>query len=192
MDISEKFRILQERFMLMDSERRKAERKLFFDTKHGIWGPSSMLDAYELFLRMGLDERKGFADLGSGDGRIALVAALFTESLGIEGDITLYAIATRIRDELLYLIPELARCEIINGDYTTAELSHYEVLFIFADHAWSPDFERKLQRECKGVLLSYNNIFPPRTLKKGKTYWLQQLPIVSYPLNAAEKDLFVR
>jgi hypothetical protein len=164
--------------------------KPFFDTTHGIWGASSMLDAFELFLKIRLEERKGFVDLGSGDGRIALLAALFTESCGIEADAELCMTAAKIKEELQEKIPELARCTLIKADYMTHSLSQYSILFTFADHAWSPDFEQKLLDECKGILLSYNRIFLPKKLRKGKTYWIQQLPIISYPLNIDEEDLF--
>jgi hypothetical protein len=190
MDIYDKFKIIEARFKALDDGTRARLGKPFFDTEHGIWGASAMDHCFELFMRIRLDERKGFVDLGSGDGRIVLIAALFTDSCGIEGDDELSATASRIREELLQQIPELARCQLRSADYTREDLSAYDTLFTFADHPWNPDFERKLENECKGVLLSYNKIFLPNTLKKGKTYWVQQLPIISYPLNVEEEDLF--
>jgi hypothetical protein len=192
MDIDEKFRIIERHFSALDAKRRTEGKHLFHDTAHGIWGPSSMLDAYELFIRMRLDEKNGFVDLGSGDGRIALIAALFTKSCGIEGDNALSAIAEEARKTLMGRVPELKRCEITCGDYTRKDLSRFDVLFTFADHPWSASFEQKLLRECTGVLLSYNKIFLPTRLTKGRTYWIQQLPIVSYPLNKNDEDLFAR
>jgi hypothetical protein len=190
MDIADAYRIIERRYRELDAKTKEAHGKLFFDTKFGIWGASSMLDAYELFLRMHLDQRKSFVDLGSGDGRIALIAALFTESCGIEGDAALSAIAVQIKNELLPQIPELSRCNFISADFTAADLSGFEVLFTFADHTWSAAFEEKLQHECKGILLSYNRIFLPQKLRKGRTYWVQQLPIVTYALNTEERPLF--
>jgi hypothetical protein len=186
MDLEQKFRIIQDRFRQLDEETKKLHGKPFFDTAHGIWGASSLLDIYDLFLKIKLDERKALVDLGSGDGRVSMVAALFTKSLGIEGDAKLSAIASRIKNELLHEIPELSRCHLKCADYTAEDLSEFEILFTFADHVWDMSFEEKLQNTCNGYLLSYNNIFLPQKLKKGKTYWVQQLPIISYPLNTDE------
>lgn len=192
MDIDDKFKIIERHFASRDNERRGEGKPLHHDTAHGIWGPSSTLDAYELFTRMRLDERDGFVDLGSGDGRIALIASLFTHSKGIEGDASLHDIAVLAKKELLPQIPELARCEFVHGDYTHDNLSKYAVLFAFADHTWDEGFERRLLRECSGILLSYNKIFLPSVLKKGRTFWIQQIPIVSYPLNVPDEDIFIR
>ena len=84
MDIEDKFRIIERRFNELDSQTKAKLGKPFFDTTHGIWGASSMLDAYYIFLRIKLDEKKGFVDLGSGDGRVAFIAALFTNSCGMK------------------------------------------------------------------------------------------------------------
>jgi hypothetical protein len=192
MDLYDKFKIIEAYFAKLDEEKRKESIKLHFDTQYGIWGPSSMLDVFELFGKMKLDEKKHFLDLGSGDGRIVLIAALFTDAAGIEGDDKLDAMAKDIKNILIGKIPELARASFMCADYTQANLAKYDVLFTFCDHAWDPDFERKLQRECTGVLLSYNRIFLPEILKKGKTYWMQQLPIVTYWLNRDEHDLLAR
>jgi hypothetical protein len=190
MDIEEKFRIIERHYKEVDEKVKAKEGKPFFDTTHGIWGASCMLDVYELFLKIKLNERKGFVDLGSGDGRIALIAALFTDACGIEADLSLCEIAKRVQKDLVHKIPELLRCVFVHADYTKINLSKYNILFTFADHSWSADFEKKLLNECQGTLLSYNKIFLPKMLKKGKTYWIQQLPIISYPLNTEEEVLF--
>jgi hypothetical protein len=192
MDIYDKFKIIESYFKTLDEKTKKIHGKPFFDTKFGIWGASGTLDVFELFIKTKLDERKGFVDLGSGDGRIVLIAALFTNSLGVEGDERLHRVAEEAKVELIKKIPELERCKLKNADYTKENLSKYEILFTFCDHKWNEEFEKKLQNECKGTLLSYNNIFLPEKLKKGKTYWMQQIPIVSYPLNIKENDLFTQ
>jgi hypothetical protein len=189
MDIYDKFKIIEAYFKELDEKTKQKHGKPFFDTTHGIWGATSMLDAFELFMKLSLDEKKGFVDLGSGDGRIVFIAGLFTEATGIEADPQLNATALQAKGHLTKKLPELERCILINADYTTVQLHTYEILFTFCDHAWSPNFEEKLQKECKGVLLSYNRIFLPEKLKKGKTYWMQQIPIISYHLNTPEKDL---
>ena len=190
MDLYEKFKIIESYFKKLDEKVREEHVKLHFDTSFGIWGPSSMLDAFEILMRMKLDERKGFVDLGSGDGRIVLIAALFTDAKGIEGDWKLHEAAELAKSTLIAEVPELARASFTCGDYTQEDLAAYEVLFTFCDHKWDASFEQRLERDCKGVLLSYNRIFLPERLSKGKTYWMQQVPIVTYWLNKEEEDLF--
>ena len=190
MDLYDKFKIIESYFKKLDETVRAKHVKLHFDTKFGIWGPSSMLDTFEIFVKMRLDERKGLVDLGSGDGRIVLIASLFTNATGIEGEPSLHDIAEKAKKELVQQIPELERATFTNADYTQENLSQYEILFTFCDHAWDASFEQKLERECNGVLLSYNRIFLPERLKKGKTYWMQQIPIVTYWLNREEENLY--
>lgn len=50
------------------------------DTGEGYWAMAVADDVYELFKRMNLQEYKSFIDIGSGDGKVALIAALFTKS----------------------------------------------------------------------------------------------------------------
>jgi hypothetical protein len=190
MDLYDKFKLIESYFKSVDDAIRERNKRLHFDTQYGIWGPSSMLDTFELFMKMKLDEMRGLVDLGSGDGRIVLIAALFTNACGIEGEASLSEKAEKAKAELQERIPELARANFVTGDYTKEDLSGYEVLFTFCDHKWDPSFEQKLQRECTGVLLSYNRIFLPERLAKGRTYWMQQIPIVTYWLNREEKELY--
>jgi SAM-dependent methyltransferase len=185
--IDKKFELLCHRYTQEDERAKRLHDKPFFDTEKGIWGASSMLDVFAIFTRMGLDERKAFVDLGCGDGRIALLAALFVESVGVEYDKALCETAERIRRELLPSVPELARCRFVWGDYVSMDLSHYDTLFMYADHPFDAAFERKLLRECAGVLLCYNKIFLPKILKKGPTVWNQQVPVVTYPLGAGAR-----
>src|SRR3989344_9460672 len=110
MDIYEKFKIIEHRFKQLDEEIRRENRQLHFDTKDGIWGPSSTLDVFEFLMKIKLGERSHFLDFGSGDGRIVMIAALFTKASGIESEHSLTERAIRIKDELRKSIPELATC----------------------------------------------------------------------------------
>ena len=192
MDISEKIKIIASYFQQRDETIKKKHGKPFFNTTHGIWGASSIIDAYELFLKMRLEEYHDFVDLGSGDGRIVFVAALFTNATGIEADEQLHNIAEQAKHDLQEQIPEFKRCTLRYADYSKEDLTSYDVPFTFADHHWNEEFEEKLLTTVHGVLLSYNKIFLPKKLKKGKTYWIQQLPIISYHLNIQEKNIFQR
>ena len=155
-------------------------------TTHGIFGPTGVDEAFALCERLGLREGMRFCDLGSGDGRVALVAAMLCESVGIEGDPALHAVAELAKGDLLRCVPELARCTLRNEDYTEADLSCFDVLFAFADHAWPEGVERALlSRERSGLLVAHQDIFRPKLLRKGPTVWIGQSPFVTSPLGAS-------
>ncbi len=184
-----KFTRLKDYFDRLDMRLIEKKGLSVFATSHGIYGSSSLFDVLELFKRMDLGRRASFIDLGSGDGRIALLAALFTQSAGMEGDEELHALASAAKEELIADIPELARCALSRTDYMGETLSRFDTLFIYADHNWPEEFQRKLLEECKGVLISQHNIFRPDKLRKGRTYWVEQIPFVSYHLNVDEETL---
>lgn len=153
------------------------------DTTHGIFGATAVQDAFALCERLGLHGGMRFCDLGSGDGRVALVAALFCPSTGIEADPALHAIAQQAKAELIAGIPTLARCELTLGDYRDADLSGFDVIFAFADHAWPREVEEMLKgRERPGILVAHQDIFRPQVLRKGPTVWIGQTPFVTYPI----------
>ena len=55
-------------------------------TAKGFWGYSIAEEVYELFKKIKLEQYKSFVDLGSGDGKVVLIASLFTKAIGIEID----------------------------------------------------------------------------------------------------------
>lgn len=181
------FRLLHEHFGRVDMELIRKKGVSVFNTAYGLYGSSGMLDCFELFRKIGLENYRKFVDLGSGDGRIVLLASLFTHATGIEGDKELHDLAVRSREELHDRLP--ARSDFLNDDYTQTDLSGYDCIFIYADHDWPANFQEKLLSECKAVLLSRHNIYRPTMLKKGRTYHIGHVPFVSYHLNLEEKAL---
>ncbi len=179
MDISEKFELIRKYYEKVDANVRKRENKPFFRTSHGLWGAAGMLDMFEFFLKNEEKVSKGvFADYGSGDGRIVLIASLFTDAVGIEGEQELVDIAEQAKKELA--IPELSGASFKCKNYYEEEHKKYSIIFTFPDHPFPEEFEKNLVENFSGTLLVYNNIHRPNLLKKGKTYWVQQMPIVSY------------
>ncbi len=170
-------------FKKRDDALHSAHGTVVHDTTHGIWGSTGVDDAFLLCERLGLREGMRFCDLGSGDGRIAMIASLFCDSIGIEGDQALDHIAQQAKTELLRQIPQLERCELMHADYSTIDLSNFDILFSFADHAWPEHVERALvKREKAGTLVAHQDIFRPRLLRKGPTIWIGQTPFVTYPI----------
>jgi len=147
------------------------------DTEKGIWGPAATQDVYEFFVKIKLQNYKNFLDLGSGDGKVVLIASLFTNATGIEIDKELLKAGEKTKKEL-----KLDNAEFIHGDYLKQDISKYDFIFINPDQGFYKGVEDKLIKEMNkdAVLFVYNNIFKPRFLKKGKTYWFNGIPIIQY------------
>lgn len=133
----------------------------FRPTEKGYWGISIIDDLYGLFTKIKLQNFKNFIDLGSGDGRVANLASLFTKSTGIEFDAELSEVAHKFRDEL-----KLSTL-FSKADYMHIDLSVFDIVFCFPDEPISRKLESKLEKELKGRLIVYApEIFHPRNLKK--------------------------
>jgi tRNA1(Val) A37 N6-methylase TrmN6 len=135
---------------------------------------------FELFKKIELCKFKNFIDLGSGDGRVVLIASLFTSAAGIEYDAELHRKAVEIREKLKI------KANLIRGDFMHHDLSKYDIIFINPDKPFNKGLERKLQSELKGILLVYNMVFSPDSMKKGRTYWLEQTPATVYTIYTKE------
>ncbi|MBR9700775.1 hypothetical protein GOV11_02830, partial [Candidatus Woesearchaeota archaeon] len=167
MDLERKFILIKEYFDSQDIEIIRVRGSRVFDSSHGIFGVSDLSEVFQFFKNISLSG--SFVDLGSGDGRIALLASLFTDSAGIEADKGLHTLAEKAKAALLDRIPELKRCKLVNADYTEQDIS-FDVIFTYNDHIWGEEFEKRLKGDF--ILYSYQDIFKPSALKKGKTYWV--------------------
>ena len=85
MNINEKYKKLLQEFDKIDKEL-LIQGKIVQDTEKGIFGAASLAICFELFKKIELNKYKSFLDLGCGDGRIVLLASLFTKATGIEFD----------------------------------------------------------------------------------------------------------
>jgi hypothetical protein len=150
---------------------------LVWDTDKGIWGFTNADDAFEFFKKIELQKYKNFLDLGSGDGIVVSIAGLFTNATGIEFDKQLHEKAAAMKDKLKI------NCNLICNDYMNYDFSKYDIIFINPDKGFHHGLEDKLLKELKGILFVHQQIFQPRFLKKGKTYWMGQTPIISYTKN---------
>lgn len=159
---------------------RELKEKFLFavrDTAKGIWGASNLDAVFGLFQKIGLSKYKNFLDIGCGDGRVVLVASLFTKAEGIEFDRDLINKGNEIKKKL-----GLTNAKLICGDFFKHDLSPYDIIFINPDTGFYNGLEDKLLKEMKkdAKLLVYNNIFLPRFLKRGKTYWFNQIPVIEF------------
>ena len=146
------------------------------DTEKGIWGTVDLDNVFDFFTKIKLQNYKKFIDLGSGDGNVVMVASLFTDATGIEFDGELHKVAKKLQKELGI------KATLKKGDYLKANLKEYNSFFIFPDNEFKHGLENKLLEEMKpkAKLFVYQQIFKPLLLKKGKTYWFNQVPILTY------------
>jgi hypothetical protein len=174
MDRDKMFEEILDVYSEHEKELQQQGKNLYWDTDKGIFGTSRMRAVYEFFKKIKLEKYKNFLDLGSGDGRIVLIASLFTKATGIEFDLKLHRKAEEIKRRLGL------DCTFIKGDYMQQDISQYDIIFINPDKGFIWGLDNKLSLELKGELYVYNEVFQPNALKKGKKFWAMGSPIVKY------------
>jgi hypothetical protein len=140
----------------------KKGRLAMWSTEKGFWSASISGEVYEAFRKIGLGRTKSFIDLGSGDGKVVLIASLFCKkAAGIEIDPFLHKKAIETQKRLR--IPNAA---FINGDFAGHNISQYDFVFLAPDAPLERGLELKLLCELKGKLILYGNHFHPSILRK--------------------------
>jgi len=162
----EEFQIINENYIKFHKHLLKKGKLPQKDTGIGYWGVTPLEETYELFKRINLTRYKSFIDLGSGDGRIVLLASLFEIlSHGIEYDPGLVNTSLFIRRKMN--LPHFSKTKIIENDFMETDLSQYGLIFSSPDKPFYREgFEEKLLREMKGELIVHGWEFHPRNLKK--------------------------
>jgi len=128
-------------------------------------------------MKIKLQNYKNFLDLGSGDGKVVLIASLFgVHACGIEHDKKLLKVGKKIQNTLKL------KATFLNEDFFKQDISKYDIIFINPDTGFENGVEEKCLKEMnkKTKLFVYNNIFKPRFLKQGKTHWVNEIPITCY------------
>ncbi len=146
------------------------------ETEKGIFGVSDLAKIQEFFDQI---ETKGtFLDLGSGDGRVAILAAkFFDKAIGIEFDDLL------CKKSVKHAKKCKSTAEFLCADYEEYDFTKIDLLFSYADHNFSEEFVKKLIEEFKGTIYIYEGVYFPKGATKGKTIWADQTPIMSYTFN---------
>lgn len=143
------------------------------DTKLGFWGCACFDDVVKVFEKINL--KGNFLDLGSGDGKVVLIASLFgAKAAGVEIDKELVGKAFEIRDKFKL------DAEFFIDDFYEFDLSKFDVIFYNPDKPFNLWLENKLKKELKGVFLVYGNIFLPQTLEKKEEFWLNRTCVSVY------------
>ena len=133
-----------------------------WSTAKGFWNAAIADEVFEAFKKIRLNQFKNFLDIGSGDGKVVLIASLFCENAeGIEIDNFLHNKAVEIKD-----IFEISNATFYNKDFFEQDFSKYDVLFLAPDAPLERGLENKLLKEMKGKLMHYGHHFHPKFLKK--------------------------
>ncbi len=134
------------------------------DTGIGYWGVSPIKDTFDFFKQIGLHRYGSFLDLGSGDGRVVLVASLFgVRAHGIEFDDELIDIGIKGRTRLGF--PEFSNTKFLQKDFMEHDLSMYDVIYISPDKPFfRTRLEKKLKNEFRGKFIVHGWEFHPESL----------------------------
>ena len=138
--------------------------KRYQKTEKGSFGPTDLIDINEcfgIFIKPGM----AFLDLGSGDGRVIFLAALYgANATGIEYNETLYKISTEAAKELSKSL-KIKNINFIKGDYFAYDFSKYDIFYLFGENI--SELEKKLSREMKknSLLITYEEGAPFNTLR---------------------------
>ena len=137
-----------------------------WSTEKGFWNASVSDEVYEAFKRLNLRKFRTFLDLGSGDGKVVLIASLFCRKAeGIEIDDFLHFKAIDMQSKL-----GRSNVAFHNKDFFEHDFSKYDVLFSAPDSRLERGLEDKLLKEMKGKLIHYGHHFHPKNLKKKESF----------------------
>jgi len=144
----------------------KKGRLPMWSTEKGFWNAAITDEVYEAFKKIKLDKFKSFLDIGSGDGKIVLIASLFCKNAeGVEIDDILHFKALEMQNKL-----KLNNVRLHNKDFLQHDFGKYDVLFLNPDTPLERGIESKLLDEMKGTLIHFGHHFHPRTLRKEDSF----------------------
>lgn len=178
-DRKARFEQIKVAYGILEEEKEASRKPLVFDTEKGIFGAMTCDRTFAFFERIDLWRYSHFIDIGSGDGRVVLIASLFTNAEGIEIDEGLCAEAEKIRDTLEI---DSDKAKIMCKDLYDHDFSKYQIIFINPDQGWHKGLEEKLLREMHDDAILYvnNEVFMPKKFKKGPKLWFDGVPIIEY------------
>ena len=161
---SERFSHIAEAYASFERELLRSGKLPLRATSRGFWSAAIGKEVFSAFQELGLKNYKKFIDLGSGDGRVVLIASLFVpKAEGIEIDEELHGIAQNMGKKLG------SHATFHCKDLYAHDLSPYDVFFISPDAPFERGMEGKLLKEMKGDLIVYGNHFHPRFMEKKKS-----------------------
>lgn len=132
-----------------------------WDTEKGFWGHAISDEIYEAFRIIKLQKHHSFIDLGSGDGKVVLTAAMFCKrAVGIEIDNELFMKSMEMQIKL-----NIPNAIFYNNDFYDHSISEFDYVFVYPDKPMHRGLEKKLSNELTGKLIHYGHHFHPQNLK---------------------------
>lgn len=139
-----------------------------WSTERGFWNASISDDVYQTFKKLKPKKFNNFVDIGSGDGKVVLIASLFCKNAeGIEIDELLHHKALETQMKL-----HIQNAKFHNKDFFEHDFSKYDLLFLSPDAPLERGLENKLLKEMKGRLVHHGSHFHPKFLKKENSFWV--------------------
>ena len=145
-------------------------------TEKGFWNASPSDEVFKAFKKMNLKKFKNFLDIGSGDGKVVLIAALFCKNAeGVEIDDLLHHKAIEMQSKF-----GLENAAFHNMDFMEHDFSKYDVLFLAPDSPLERGLESKLLKEMNGKLIHFGHHFHPKNLKKKDSFLVDGSMVTVY------------
>ena len=114
-----------------------------WSTQKGFWNAAISDEVYSAFKKIGLHNFKNFLDVGSGDGKVVLIASLFCKNAeGIEIDSFLHSKALQMKMNF-----GINNAVFHNNDFFLHDFSKYDILFSSPDAPLERGLEKKLLSE---------------------------------------------
>lgn len=149
-------------------------------TPLGFWGSAVADEVFTFFSqnKNAFNKKTSFIDLGSGDGKVVLIASLFFDQVhGIECDNELHETAQQATQKL-----NIQNATFYKQDFHTMSLKKFDVIFMNPDKRFSGKLEQKFANELKGSLIIYGNHFHPTSLNKKNEEIMHATKITTYHL----------
>ena len=100
--------------------------------------------------------------MGSGDGKVVLIASLFcNRAVGIEIDDELFQKSLEMQKNI-----GIPNAVFFNNDFYDHSVSPFDVVFLYPDEPMHRGMEKKLLNELTGKLVHCGNHFHPQNLRK--------------------------
>ena len=137
------------------------------ETKHGYWGVTNLDDLHTLFKQIKLHKHKHLVDLGSGDGRVVLLASLFgIKATGLETDDWLMNCALELKRKINK--PHVNNATFKQEDFLKQNLDHFDILYISPDRPFHRDnlgntIKKAMHDDAKLIVQGYE--FSPTNME---------------------------